>query len=51
MLTPLRDGEVELLLVGVGARAQPLPSGIYQHLRARGIGVEIMDTGAACRTF
>ncbi len=41
----------ELVLLGTGARQIfPAPSFGAQFLRA-GIGFEVMDTGAACRTF
>jgi uncharacterized protein len=41
----------ELLLLGTGARQSfPPPAFGAQFLRA-GIGFEVMDTGAACRTF
>jgi uncharacterized protein len=43
--------EPELVLVGTGARQIfPVASFGAQFLRA-GIGYEVMDTGAACRTF
>jgi uncharacterized protein len=43
--------EPELVLLGSGARQQfPNPEFGAQFLRA-GIGFEVMDTGAACRTF
>jgi uncharacterized protein len=43
--------EPELVLLGTGARQIfPAPSFGAQFLRA-GIGFEVMDTGAACRTF
>jgi uncharacterized protein len=43
--------EPELVLLGTGARQIfPVPSFGAQFLRA-GIGFEVMDTGAACRTF
>jgi uncharacterized protein len=43
--------EPELVLLGTGARQVfPAPSFGAQFLRA-GIGFEVMDTGAACRTF
>jgi uncharacterized protein len=43
--------EPELVLLGTGARQIfPDPSVGAQFLRAR-IGFEVMDTGAACRTF
>ncbi len=43
--------EPELVLLGTGAR-QSFPAAVFgaQFLRA-GIGFEVMDTGAACRTF
>ncbi|MEQ9814374.1 MAG: Mth938-like domain-containing protein [Azospirillaceae bacterium] len=42
---------LELLIIGTGETAR-LPGKTLRHdLRARGIGVEAMDTGAACRTF
>lgn len=43
--------EPELVLVGTGARQNfPAPAFGAQFLRA-GIGFEVMDTSAACRTF
>lgn len=43
--------EPELVLLGTGERQSfPAPSFGAQFLRA-GIGFEVMDTGAACRTF
>ncbi len=43
--------ETDLLLVGCGPRMAPLPAGLRAELRAAGIVVEPMDTGAACRTY
>lgn len=42
---------VEVLIVGCGERLVPLPVHLRQPLREKGIGVDVMDTGAACRTF
>ena len=42
---------VEVLLIGTGAKMHLLPLEVRRALRDQGIGVEIMDTGAACRTF
>jgi uncharacterized protein len=42
---------VEVLLVGCGARAGFIPPARRNALRAHGITVEVMDTGAACRTY
>jgi uncharacterized protein len=46
-----RSGAVDLLLFGQGRRMAPLPVALRQGLRAAGIVVEPMDTGAACRTY
>ncbi len=43
--------KVELLLVGCGERLLPVPRGLREGLRAAGVVVDVMDTGAACRTF
>jgi uncharacterized protein len=42
---------IAVLLIGTGRKIVQIPLGIRQTLRKAGIGVEIMDTGAACRTF
>ena len=42
---------VEVLLLGCGERAGPLPQALREALKREGIAVEAMDTGAACRTF
>lgn len=42
---------VELLLVGCGGSFVAAPAALGPALRARGIGLEWMTTGAACRTF
>lgn len=42
---------VEVLLIGTGAKMHLLPPEVRRALREQGIGVEVMDTGAACRTF
>ncbi len=52
-LAPLfeRPGWVEVLLLGCGPRlVQPGPA-FRAELRALGVVVEPMDTGAACRTY
>ena len=45
------DPAVEILLIGCGPRLMPLPGALRNALRAQGIGCDVMDTGAACRTF
>jgi len=42
---------LDVLLVGCGPRFLPPPAGLVRALRESGIGLEWMDTGAACRTF
>lgn len=41
----------ELLLLGTGARQNFPPSAFGAQFLRAGIGFEVMDTGAACRTF
>jgi uncharacterized protein len=42
---------VDLLLIGCGARIRPAPADLRAALRAAGIALELMDTGAAGRTY
>jgi uncharacterized protein len=50
-LEVLLDFKPELLLLGTGEKIRfPKPS-ITQILISKGIGVEVMDNGAACRTY
>lgn len=41
----------DVLLIGTGAQLIFLPESLYGELINLGIGVEVMNTGAACRTF
>ena len=52
-LAPVFAAEVpvEVLLIGAGANFAMAGAGLREDLRARGIGLECMDTGAACRTY
>ena len=43
--------EIDFLLLGTGERRLNPPSEISQAFLEAGIGLEMMDTGAACRTF
>ena len=47
----IAHGGVELLLLGLGRRMAPLAPSVRAALKAAGIAVEPMDTGAACRTY
>lgn len=46
-----RAGDVEILLLGCGPRMELVPRAFRDHLRAFGVVIEPMDTGAAARTF
>ncbi|HEB98815.1 MAG TPA: hypothetical protein ENJ05_04860 [Thiotrichales bacterium] len=47
----LADWEAELVILGTGPRLRfPAPA-LSRPLAERGIGLEVMDTAAACRTF
>ncbi len=50
-LEPIFELRPELVLFGTGARQQFAPAAIRTAFASRGIGVESMDLGAACRTF
>ncbi len=43
--------EPEVVLLGTGARLQFPHPAVTQSLAAAQIGLEVMDTGAACRTY
>ena len=47
----IAHGGIELVLIGLGRRGAPVAPELRAALKARGIGVEAMDTGAACRTY
>lgn len=52
-LAPVGAAEpaVEVLLLGCGPRMAPVPKALRAALRVRGVVIEAMDTGAACRTY
>ena len=43
--------EPELVVLGTGSRLRFPPPALTAGLLAKGIGVEVMDTAAACRTY
>lgn len=51
--TPILDAaaEVDVLFVGTGAEIAPLPGAFRAPLEAAGIGVEMMASPAAARTY
>lgn len=50
LLAPWQD-DIDILLVGTGARPHMLSPALRSALKDRKIAVEAMDTGAACRTY
>ena len=47
----IEAGGIELILLGLGRRGAPVKPDLRAALKAKGIGIEAMDTGAACRTY
>ncbi|MGA7981573.1 MAG: Mth938-like domain-containing protein [Chromatiaceae bacterium] len=50
-VTALTALEPQVIVIGTGARQIFPEPRVYASALAMGIGVEIMDTGAACRTY
>lgn len=52
-LADIRDAaqDIEILLLGCGERMELVPQSLRAPLRAEGIVIEPMDSGAAARTF
>jgi len=50
-LDSLSTVTADILIIGCGASFQPIPSGLKDGLREKGVVLEWMDTGAASRTF
>ena len=50
-ITRLRAYDPEVIIIGTGARHVFLPPELIAPLMRAGIGVEIMSTSAACRTY
>ena len=44
-------GDIEILLLGCGRRMMPVPAELRRALREKGVVLDAMDTGAACRTY
>ncbi len=44
-------GRVDVLFIGTGAEIAHIPAGLRTRLEEAGLGVEIMDSAAACRTY
>lgn len=50
-LAPALSLEPGLVLIGSGRNRQLLPAQLVANFGAKGIGLEVMDTPAACRTW
>ncbi len=44
-------GDVDVLFVGTGAEIAHLPAGLRDQLEEAGLGVEVMNSPSACRTY
>ncbi|WP_065330314.1 Mth938-like domain-containing protein [Tritonibacter mobilis] len=44
-------GDVDVLFIGTGAEIAHIPSELRQVLEEAGLGVEVMNSPAACRTY
>ena len=45
------EPRIEILLIGCGQMMQLLPRSLTDTCRQKGLAVDAMDTGAACRTY
>ena len=45
------EPRIEILLIGCGQMMQLLPRELTDNCRQKGLAVDAMDTGAACRTY
>lgn len=52
-LAPLREAAIptEILVLGCGARAVFVPPDLRAALKGAGMGIEVVDTGSACRIY
>ena len=51
LLAPVFERAVKVVLLATGPRQVWPPPALFAHAAARGVGIEVMDLGAACRTF
>lgn len=43
--------ELDVVLVGTGVQQIFFPPALRQALKGQGLNIDVMDTGAACRTY
>ena len=46
-----KKGEIDVVLLGAGAKPSMVAEDIRTALRENGISIDVMETGAACRTY
>ena len=46
-----RSADIDVVLLGCGAKMRFLKPELRAALKARGLSVDVMDSGAACRTY
>ena len=46
-----KSDEIDVVLLGTGSKMAFVPPKLRQELSAKGLVVDVMDTGAACRTY
>ena len=46
-----QSADIDVLLFGTGAKMQFIPPKLRQALSTQGLPMDVMDTGAACRTY
>lgn len=44
-------GQVDVLFIGTGAEVAHIPSALRDALEGQGLGVEVMNSPSACRTY
>lgn len=47
----IQTNDIEVILLGTGQNFSILPAALRAELKASGINIDVMDTGAACRTY
>lgn len=50
-LQPILEQQPAVVLLGTGERQRFPDARVFAHFGERGIGLEVMDNGALCRTF
>lgn len=44
-------GVVDVILLGTGAELRPLPRALRRQIEATGLGIDVMTTPSACRSY